>query len=81
MARYSEAFNRLLKMKRKDKNGKQIKLGQTVVVPDPSLPDDYWKHSFQGIVKSLNSLFNGLVCVVDQDGNGWDVEPERLEII
>jgi hypothetical protein len=67
--------------KPKDKNGKQIKLGQTVAVPDPSLPDDFWKHSFQGTVKSLKAVFNGLVCVVDQDDNGWDVEPERLEII
>ena len=67
--------------KPKDKNGRLLKKGQTVVVPDPSLSDDFWKHSFQGTVKSLHAVFNGLTCVEDQDGNGWDVEPERLEII
>ena len=65
----------------KDKNGKVIIHGQTVVVPDPSKPDDLWKHSFQGRVHAVKAVFNGLVCVIDQDDNGWDVEPERLEII
>jgi hypothetical protein len=63
----------------KDKNGRTLKSGQTVEVPSPSKPDDFWKHSFQGTVRS--DVFNGLILVVDQEDNGWDVEPERLEII
>jgi hypothetical protein len=66
---------------KKDKNGIELKVGQTVVVPDPYKSDDYWKHSFQGKVQSINTAFNGLVCIVDQEDNGWDVEPERLEVI
>lgn len=65
----------------RDKNGKVIHLEDTVIVPDPSKEDDCWKHSFKGRVSSISAVFNGLICVVDQEENGWDVEPERLKII
>lgn len=63
----------------KDKNGKEITIGSTVIVPEPSLKDDYWDHEFQATVHCFRD--GGLVCVEDQDENGWDVEPERLEVI
>ena len=59
---------------KRDNNGKVIRRGQIVVVPVPSLPDDFWKHCFQGRVHCIKP--NGLVCVVDQHDNGWDVEPD-----
>ena len=58
----------------KDKNGFEIKMGDTVLVPDPT-NDDLWLHSFAG---QVNSFRGNLVCVVDGDGDCWDVEPERL---
>jgi hypothetical protein len=63
-------------MMHKDKNGQELKIGQTVLVPDP-MPDDLWLHSFAGTVESLSTW----ASVVDGDGDCWDVDFKRLEII
>jgi hypothetical protein len=78
----------------KDKNGKALKSGQLVQVPDPVFVDDFWQHSFIGTVhcrrqyqaftengKVKTTPSANLVCVIDQDDNGWDVEANRLVIL
>jgi hypothetical protein len=68
----------------RDKNGRTLKPGQLVQVPDPSLSDDFWQNEFQGTVhcrKGGARSTSNLICVVDQDDNGWDVEANRLEIL
>jgi hypothetical protein len=60
----------------KDKNGNILEVGQTVIVPEP-MPDDLWEHSFTGRIDSL-SLW---ATVIDQEGDAWDVDFKRLEIV
>lgn len=58
-----------------------ITIGDQVTVPSPSRKDDYWKHEFQGRVHCFRGRTKAgeqLVCVIDQDDNGWDVEINRL---
>ena len=65
----------------KDINNKEIKIGQSVVMPDPiydSPYSDIHNHSFVGTVKAFHDEY---VTVVDDDEDCFDVEPERLEII
>ncbi|MDD1710956.1 MAG: hypothetical protein LUQ37_08640 [Methanoregulaceae archaeon] len=64
----------------KDSKGKVIHEGDQVLVPSPSRKDDYWKHEFQGQVHCRKNK-SSLICVIDQDDNGWDVEHERLTIV
>jgi hypothetical protein len=65
----------------RDINGKKIKVNQDVLVPDPSSKfGDMWQHSFQGVVDTIREDC-GLVTVVDGDGDCWDVEPDRLEVV
>ena len=74
----------------RDKNGKALKRGQVVLVPEPSREDDAWQHEFQGRVHGrkgntqgsiLLDGINNLVTIIDQEDNWWDVECERLIII
>jgi len=77
----------------RDKNGLTFRAGQLVQVPDPKPgTDDFWAHAFQGTVHcqtqhqfvrggSVVTRSTKLICVTDQDGNGWDVEADRLEIL
>lgn len=60
-----------------DKNGITITTSHMVVVDDPG-PNDLWHHSFQGDVEGFHDSF---VVVVDQEGNYFDVEPEKVEVI
>jgi hypothetical protein len=55
-----------------------INVGDTVLVPAPTC-SDLWQHEFQARVDELPD--NGYVRVVDQDGDHWDVEPERLTVL
>jgi len=63
----------------KDKNGKRISIGDMVLIPKPSLKDDNWTYKFEGTVHCIRE--NGLICVEDQDENGWDIEANRVEKI
>ena len=60
----------------KDINNTVIKIGQTVLVPDPN-NDDIHNHSFVGTVEQFRGEY---VTVIDGEGDCFDIEPERLEI-
>lgn len=66
----------------KDKNGKTLEEGQSVIVPDPDYSKaDIHNHSFVGTVVRIRR--NGSlpeVLVEDQEGFVVCIEPERLEI-
>lgn len=62
----------------KDKNGVEIKKGDSVIVDEPKEDySDMHNHSFGGYVKDFHDKY---VTVVDGDGDCFDIEPERLEI-
>jgi len=60
----------------KDKNGHPIRMEEAVHVPDPT-DSDLHQHAFDGHVTGTHYQY---VTVVDQEGNAFDIEPERLEI-
>lgn len=62
----------------KDVNGKEIKAGDSVIVPDPEA-GDLWNHSHTATVVGTRGGI--LFTVVDQDDNHWDIEAYRLEVI
>jgi hypothetical protein len=62
----------------KDKNGTEISVGDSVVVPDP-IGSDIHNHSFIGYVCDI--FDDGNVCVEDGDSDFFTIEPERLEVI
>lgn len=61
----------------KDKNGNDIDGGMTVIVPDP-IPSDLHSHSFAGIVTGVR---HGNIVVLDGDGDHFEIEPNRLEVV
>jgi hypothetical protein len=62
----------------KDKNGLIIECGMDVIVPEPNETDIYI-FEFVGMVDDI--LDNGNVIVSDGDGDFFEIEAERLEII
>lgn len=60
----------------KDKNGKIIKFGSAVIVPDPDGTDIH-THSFVGLIVEARG---DNVIVEDNVGDCFEIEPERLEI-
>ena len=60
-----------------DKNGFEIKKGDAVLVDDPR-PSDMWNHSFAGQVEEIKA--DGTVCVVDGDGDCWDMEADQIQV-
>jgi len=54
-----------------------MEIGDTVEVPEPGA-DDLWKNSFKGTIVEFK---DEMAVVEDQDGNCWDVEMVRLELI
>lgn len=60
-----------------DKNNKTISIGDDVIVPDPN-ETDLHNYSCQGSVEGFHGEY---VLVRDGDGNFFDIEPKRLEII
>ena len=62
----------------KDKNYKDIKVGDTVDVPAPKDADDGYNNEFRGTV---NSFHGDYVVVEDMDGECICIEPEVLEIV
>lgn len=62
---------------RRDKNGRSIKIGDNVNVPDP-IGDDLHQFEFFGTVDSFR---DEMVVVVDQEDQYYEIEPERLEIV
>jgi len=63
----------------KDKNGKKLKAGQTVEVPEP-MNDDVYNFEFRGYVVDILEE-KGTVIVEDGDSDFFEIEGERLEII
>jgi hypothetical protein len=61
---------------RRDKNYRIIKIGDTVNVPHI---EGVVNFSFTGTVESFNPT-DDYVIVVDQDEDGFTIEPELLEI-
>ena len=59
-----------------DSNEILIDLLETVLVPAP-MPSDLYKKSFIGTVVGFLESY---VTVEDQDGNCFDIEPDRLTI-
>ena len=64
-------------MKAYDKNGIEITLYDTVDVPEPNATDLHL-HGFRGKVGGFR---NGLVLVKAADEDGFEIEPERLEVV
>jgi hypothetical protein len=63
----------------KDSAGKEIKIGDTVLVPEPQEEfGDLQQNGFQGHVDSFKGEY---VTVMDGKGDCFDVEPNRLEIV
>ena len=60
-----------------DKNGIEIKKGDTVLVDDPK-GHDLWDHSFLGRVDGIK--VDGTICVVDGDEDFWDVDGHRTQV-
>lgn len=60
-----------------DKNGVEISLGDLVLSPAPTHKDAH-EYMFMGHVGGFR---NGLVMVLDQDDNGFEIEPYRLEVM
>jgi aspartate 1-decarboxylase len=63
-----------------DKNGKVVEVGDRVTVPTPSYETDTWTNEFQATVIEVNEN-NESVFVSDQENNGFEVDPSRIEII
>jgi hypothetical protein len=61
----------------KDKNGKTIKVGMEVDVPEPN-GNDMYNFEFRG---SVHSFHDEYVTIEDMESNFFDIEPERLEIV
>lgn len=61
-----------------DKNGIEIKKGDTVDVPAPLSKDDGYNHEFRGFVSGFHGDY---VIVEDQDEESFCIEPERLEVV
>lgn len=64
---------------KKDKNGKVLEAGQSVLVPDPN-DTDIHNHEFEGTIENTGGAGN-LILVVDMENNFYQIEAERLEII
>lgn len=63
-----------------DINKEEVYIGDTIVMPEPTQVDDHWKHgNFEATVFSFKN--NQLVTVEDADGDGWDIEANRVEFI
>jgi hypothetical protein len=60
----------------KDKNGKEIKIGFKVKVPEPDGTDIH-NNEFIGKVDGFR---NGYVTVVDSENDAFEIEPQRLKI-
>lgn len=63
-----------------DKFGIAFRKGDTVIVPNPEKEDDTWVLSFTGTVLGVKEGTR-LIVIQDQDGDCWDIEPERLGIM
>lgn len=61
----------------KDKNGILIQEGDEVEVADPEAGDMHCL-AFTGRVDSFR---DGMVVVVDQEDNAYQIEPERIETL
>ena len=61
----------------KDAKGNTLKIGDSVLVPSPTSQDDLHSHEFIGTVINFRPF---LITVEDQDGDCFDVEPNRLTI-
>jgi hypothetical protein len=60
-----------------DKNGVELQVGDSVLVPEPNGTDDMYSYEFVGRVESFTDEF---VYVEDSDSDFFMIEPERLEI-
>ena len=61
----------------KDKNGNLIEWGMDVDVPEPNETDIH-NNEFRGDVVGFR---NGYVQVCDGEGETFEIEPERLEVV
>ncbi len=59
-----------------DKNNFLINIGDPVLVPQPN-DSDLHNHEFLGTVISIDKY----VTVEDSEGDCFDIEPERLEVV
>jgi hypothetical protein len=64
-----------------DVNGEKIEFFSTVIMPDPNGTDDHWKYGgFSATV--IDTKNDGeLITVEDSDGDFFDVEPNRVEVV
>jgi hypothetical protein len=61
-----------------DKNGRQIHVDYQVLVPEPNETDIH-HFEFTGFVEDILDNGNAIVC--DNDGEFYEIECERLEVI
>lgn len=62
---------------KRDRKGIFIQYFDTVEVPEPN-DTDVHNHSFDGTVTGER---NGNIIVEDGEGNSFEIEPERLEVV
>lgn len=62
----------------KDIKGNEIEIGMNVEVPYPNETDDIHNHSFVGTAIRYHGDY---IVVEDQDGDCFDIEPERLTVV
>ena len=68
-------------MKCYDKNGMEIEVGNDVEVPESyANGTDSWNNEFVGMVIEMDSV-EGVVTVRDQDGNCFDIDSNRVELL
>ena len=62
-----------------DKEGFVITLGDDAEMPEPNKTTDSHQHSFIGTVVGINEETE-LVAVEDQDGDCFEIEPNRISL-
>jgi hypothetical protein len=60
-----------------DMNGREIKVGDDVMMPEPNGTDIHC-HEFVGYVNDI--LDNGNLIIEDGDSDFFEIEPNRVEV-
>ena len=66
------------KLSGRDANGNLIRIGDSVLAPEPNESDMY-NNEFVGHVSKFKD--DGLCTVVDMENNAFDIEVNRLEVL
>ncbi len=59
-----------------------LKIGDSVIVPDPTITDG-WNHSFSGTIVDIHNAYLDIepyATIEDQEGDCWAVNLDRLTL-